>query len=166
MPDTEPTAEAAMREARAALDAPVAPEAPPIISRETGVLVDFVEGDGTSREASLVYRVPGIEDYATMATFRAGPRWGKIPVDVDPMTEEMLRRVCYLEVTIQRPRPDWIEDFGKIDPKLLSELFEEVSRHERRFRDHSIHRGESFGVDSLDKGTGAARVGTPVEPAI
>jgi hypothetical protein len=159
------SAEEAMREADEAMRDPVVVEVRPFVPRQTGILIDYIEGDGTERKAALMYGVPGTEDYAKMAIFRGGPRWAHVPVGVDPMTDEMLRRVCYLEATIARPRPDWINDFGKIDPTLLNQIFEEVAKYERRFRDRCEHRGESFVTSGVAGGSDDVGVGAPVESA-
>lgn len=128
-----------------------------------------VESEGKRYEGDFVYKVPTLGDQIAIGRMKTAylPQ-GAI---ADPNAALIVEQVCYLEITLQKPRPDWYQPFKLYDAVPISRLYAEAVAHERRFHGQpsllqAAPQADAGSEDgAADRGDGEAPVGRKVQPA-
>ena len=140
-------------------------ELPPIFP----VSIDVTDGRGKRYTGKFTAKVPNLGDQIRMGQMKAGylPQGGA----ADPNAMMLVEQICYLEVTLQKPRPSWWQPFQLYDATPVSALYSEVASYEARFHGEHPHQRanqDRSGESELDEGgapaEGDAHVGRKIQP--
>lgn len=108
------------------------PEAPPM-ERDHAFVAKVFRSDGESREATVVSRIPDVEDRVKIGRLRA--RLAGVPWDLlDPETRLLIDAQAVLAILLDfAALPAWfVSELGE-NVEVLLAVYQEVTRHEREF---------------------------------
>jgi len=142
-----------------------AEDLPPI----TKIHIDVQGWRGRRYEGDFVFKVPTLGDQIAIGRMKAAYLPTGSPTDPNAMV--LTEQICYLEVTLQKPRPDWWKPFQLYDGVPVSALYAEAVAYERRFHGEApkapaVPEGDSKSDDAAGDGAGdQAPVGRKVPPS-
>lgn len=116
------------------------------LSPATTLHVDCIDKRGHRYLGAFHYRVPTLGDLVEigkMKTFYL-PQGAA----ADDTARLLIEEICYLEVTLQKPRPSWWEPFKMFDPLPVHRLYAEAMSYERRFLGRAQVDGSGAGAGS------------------
>jgi hypothetical protein len=121
-------------------------ELPPIT-----VLELDVEGTrGRRYRDQFHFKVPTLADQIMIGKLKNQylPEGGAADINATALVEQ----ICYLEVTLQKPRPDWWEPFAFYDATPIAALYKEALAYERKFHgEHDDNQPDSEGAGSTER---------------
>lgn len=111
-------------------------------------IITRIEVDETIRgvryAGTFVYKVPTLADQIMIGQMKARylPNGGK----ADPTSELLVEQICYLEVTLQDPKPSWWNPLEFIEADILAKVYVEAMGYANTF----------LGRNKIDGATGGA----------
>lgn len=154
-------------EKREAVDPPT--EEVPKITR---LKINVVGSRGRRYQGEFVYKVPNLGEQRDIGRLKAF----YLPQGcvADPNAALIVEQVCYLQVTLKDPKPEWFpnDPFELYDATPLSALYGEALKYERWFHGANEERDEARSGDSNASSAeptgsetdGEPRMGRKVQP--
>lgn len=123
-------------------------ELPPI----THIELDCVDSRGHRYRGTFIFKVPTIGDQIEIGQMKA--RYLPQGSAADANAALLNEMVCFLEVTLQKPRPEWWKPFELYDSLPVTRVYAEALKYERRFLGRGQVDGSNEGVSSGDTENG------------
>ena len=108
-----------------------AEEEKPELLPMTKFAIDFTDRKGKRWQGEFVYKVPTLGDMLRIANLKTAQLPAGSPWDANgAMLSEMM---CYLEVTLQKPRPKWWSPHLFYSAEVLAKVYAEATGYADRF---------------------------------
>jgi hypothetical protein len=132
--------------------------------------VDYTDANNKNYRGKFVFRVPAIGDQIEIARMKA--IYLPTGAAADPNGVMLVEMICYLEVTLQKPRPEWWSPHKFYDQGILSEVYGRCLDYEAKFlgrrpAEASDRQGTTGGEenDGTTHDTGEGAVAGSVQPS-
>jgi hypothetical protein len=123
---------------------------------------------GVRYAGTFVFKVPTLADQILIGQIKARylPNGGK----ADPVSELLVEQICFLEVTLQDPKPSWWRPLEFTESDLLARVYVEAMGYANTFLGRNAVSGKTdgdndIGNDGRDDGASEGAVGEGVPSA-
>jgi hypothetical protein len=127
--------------------------------------IDVQGTRGRRYKGRFIYKVPSIGDQIKIGQMKSIYLPSGAAADQNAML--LVEQMCYLEITLQKPRPDWYQPLSMYDAAAMSELYRRALDYERKFHRADAERPTDQGIDNSAEGStedSAPAVGRKVQP--
>lgn len=122
------------------------PDLPPM----TKFAIDFADRKGKRWQGEFIYKVPTLGDMLRIANLKTAQLPAGSPWDANgAMLSEMM---CYLEVTLQKPRPKWWSPHLFYSAEVLAKVYAEATAYADRFLGRTPPSGGDEGKAREEEG--------------
>jgi len=102
---------------------------------------------GVRYAGTFVFKVPTLADQIVIGQIKARylPNGGK----ADPVSELLVEQICFLEVTLQDPKPSWWRPLEFTESDLLAKVYVEAMGYANTFLGRNSVSGEVDGDNGI-----------------